>query len=483
MSGPMTTIGPERSAGPALLRVEERSAALRRELGLSHLVLAQLLIVLGPFGLATAARVGPSHVVVWLLAIVFFYLPLTSVVIYLNKLMPLEGGLYQWAKFGFNELTGFMVAWNYWVFGILFISSVGLSAATGLSYAAGPSGAWMAGSNWVIVVAGLVVTSGLVAVAVRGLGVGKWVHDAGGAIQMLVFALLLALPILAALMHDQPNGYASLSLVMPALSLLNLTLFVKTAVFGLGGFEYVAILAGECRQPGRTIGLSVMVAAPLIAVLSILGTQAFLTYVRPEDVDMINPLAQGLSAGLGPFGRAATYLVPAVVVAMLVREIAQHNILFTGNTRLPMVAGWDRLLPAWFTRLHPVHKTPINSIYLCGLLVLAFVCVGLIGVGAQEAYQLLLSATGIMVATTNLVMFAVPLFGLRSQRPRPPVWLRIAAASGFLMVLSFIVLSVFPVIEVESPGAYAAKIGAVVVAAEAIGASLFVAARRAGRQP
>lgn len=60
---------------------------------------------------------------------------------------------------------------------------------------------------------------------------------------------------------------------------------------------------------------------------------------------------------------------------------------------------------------------------------------------------------------------------------------RIAAASGFLMVLSFIVLSVFPVIEVESVGAYAAKIGAVVVAAETIGASLFVAPRRAGRQP
>ena len=29
-----------------------------------------------------------------------FYLPLAAVVIYLNRLMPLEGGLYQWAKAG-----------------------------------------------------------------------------------------------------------------------------------------------------------------------------------------------------------------------------------------------------------------------------------------------------------------------------------------------------------------------------------------------
>ena len=40
--------------------------------------------------------------------------------------MPLEGGLYQWAKLGFNELTGFMVAWNLWLFAILNTSEIGL---------------------------------------------------------------------------------------------------------------------------------------------------------------------------------------------------------------------------------------------------------------------------------------------------------------------------------------------------------------------
>ena len=40
--------------------------------------------------------------------------------------MPLEGGLYQWAKLGFNELTGFLVAWNLWLFAILNTSEIGL---------------------------------------------------------------------------------------------------------------------------------------------------------------------------------------------------------------------------------------------------------------------------------------------------------------------------------------------------------------------
>ena len=58
----------------------------------------------------------------------FFYIPSAVVVIDLNRLMPLEGGLYQWAKLGFNELTGFLVAWNLWLFAILNTSETGIQA-------------------------------------------------------------------------------------------------------------------------------------------------------------------------------------------------------------------------------------------------------------------------------------------------------------------------------------------------------------------
>ena len=66
-----------------------------------------------------SGQAGASHVVLWLAAIVVFYLPLAAVVTWLNGIMPLEGGLYQWAKLGFNDATGFLVAWNLWLFAIL----------------------------------------------------------------------------------------------------------------------------------------------------------------------------------------------------------------------------------------------------------------------------------------------------------------------------------------------------------------------------
>src|SRR3954451_3256486 len=97
------------SSAPAELRreeerVEAKSHVFKKELGLADLALTQVLFIVGLPWIGVAAKQGPSHVVLWLLAMIFFYVPSAAVVIYLNRIMPLEGGLYQWARLGFNPL-------------------------------------------------------------------------------------------------------------------------------------------------------------------------------------------------------------------------------------------------------------------------------------------------------------------------------------------------------------------------------------------
>src|SRR6185295_2837451 len=92
--------------------VEARSGVLKKELGLFDLVLTQIVFVVGTFWVGWAARLGHEQNVFWILSILTFYVPLAVAVIFLNRLMPLEGGLYQWTKLAFNEFVGFMVGWN-----------------------------------------------------------------------------------------------------------------------------------------------------------------------------------------------------------------------------------------------------------------------------------------------------------------------------------------------------------------------------------
>src|SRR5256885_7514402 len=109
----------------AELDVAARSAVFKKELGLRDLALTQILFIIGLSWVGAAGKLGPAHVVFWLLAITFFYLPSAAVVIYLNRLMPMEGGLYQRAKLRFHEAAGFLVAWDLWLYVITNTSQIG----------------------------------------------------------------------------------------------------------------------------------------------------------------------------------------------------------------------------------------------------------------------------------------------------------------------------------------------------------------------
>src|SRR5258708_38976353 len=96
-----------------IARTETQSASLARELRLPDLVLLQVLLIVGLPWIGYAAKLGGSHVGLWAAAIAFFYFPLAGTVILLSRLMPLEGGVYQWVKLGISPFSGFHVAWYY----------------------------------------------------------------------------------------------------------------------------------------------------------------------------------------------------------------------------------------------------------------------------------------------------------------------------------------------------------------------------------
>ena len=451
---------------------------LRRDLGLADLTLTQVLFIVGLPWVGVAAKQGPAHVLFWLAAIALFYLPSAAVVIHLNRAMPLEGGLYQWAKLGFNELTGFLVAWNLWLFAILNTSEIGLQITQYFHYVLGARGAALATDRLFVTFVNLVILTALVLVTIRGLSMGKWVHKAGGAVMLATFGLLIVLPWLS-VRNGTIASFHPLATALPVVSLLSLNIAAKMGFGALGGFEYVAIHAGECRNPERTIARSVALAAPIICVMFILGTSSVLALVPMDEIDLIAPIPQVLAAGFGKLGYGAS-IAPIAILAVLFMRVAQSSVMFAGNTRLPMVAGWDGLLPRWFTQLHPTYQTPVNSILFVGAVTLAFSVAGLIGVGKQEAFQLLWNASAIFYALTYLVMFAVPIAGARPLRG--PWWLTLAAISGFLMTLAFVVLSILPIVQVASWWSFALKISTVIVATNAIGVAIFLRARTRTRR-
>ena len=396
--------------------------------------------------------------------------------IFLNRLMPYEGGLYQWSKLAFNDFVAFMVGWNLWVFAITILAGTGLVVTTNFSYAIGPPAAWIRDSRTMIMLISVVLVTAMVVAATRGLALGKWVHNVGGVVHMITFAVLILLPLFA-ISRALGGRYEPFALQLPTFSEYNVNVGSKLALGALTGFEYIAIAAGETRSPAKNIARSVVISAPIIALMFILGTSSVVAFIPRGDIDVIGPIPQVLSIGFGSLGWVGA-IGSIAILGIAVRTIALMSIYFVGNTRLPMVAGWDRLLPGWFSRLHARYKTPVNSILFVGAVTLVIGVASLTGVHAHEAFQLIDNAGGVFYALTYLVLFAIPLFGMKALGVKAPWWLKIACASGFIVTLIYIRYSIVPITNVEDLRSFGLKIIITVVVANVVGVALYVLRKR-----
>jgi len=453
---------------------ETEEARLRKPLGLGDLILAQILCVVGSSWVGVAAKLGRAHVVFWVVSMLLFYLPLAAVVIYLNRLLPLEGGLYRWAKAGFGELAGFLTAWNLWVYAVIVVGSILFSVPTDMGYMLGPSAAWLPSSKFAtLLIIGSLVTS-IALVAIHGLDLGKWLHNAGSVLILLAYAILLPLP-LWALWHGVLHHYEPVPFQLPKLDWFSLAVFGQMTVGGLSGFEYVAILAGECRSAARTIGQSVLFSAPVICLMFILGTSSVLAFVGDQPINVIGPIPQTFRLAFGNSG-GASWIAPFAIFMLVARAIASASLIFTGLTRLPMTASWDHLVPPWFSRLDPRRRTPVNSILFVAAVTTLLILLSMLGVHEQEASQLLTNASVVHYAIAYIALFALPLVG--TLRVRAPWWLKAAAAAGLFASAISLTIAVYPIVDVVSKEAYATKIVSVVLLTNAAGLLIFRAGER-----
>jgi len=455
--------------------VEAHGAGLRKELGLFDLALAQILIIIVADYMGTAVKAGSAHVTFWILAIALFFIPQALVVIHLSRQLPVEGGLYEWARIAFNDQIGFLVAWNLWLYAIIYVGLGGLVTVSFASYVI-PGAEWVASSKWMIVGASVAVIAITMSIAGLGLRIGKWINNIGAVVFLITIVVLIVLPFLN---HWRGTlaEYHPMRVVAPPLTLFTLSVFSKMTFGALTGFEYVAVFAGECRNPQRHLPKSVLVTAPIIGLIYILATSAILAFVPPSTEDVVAPVAQAVSRGLHPFPIGRLIMPPAVIF-LFIYYLATFCAFFTVSTRLPMVAGWDHLLPEWFSRLHRRYKTPINSVLFLGAATLVVALAALVGVGHEESFELLLTWSFTFYAIAYVALFAIPIFSEKRRGLRPRLWVRVAAFSGLLVTLLFVALSIFPVIDVDNSWRYSLKIAAVVIAANLLGWGIYRAERR-----
>lgn len=453
---------------------------LKRELRLRDLVPMQLLLVIGVSWAGIAARQGSTHPAMWVVGVLFFFLPQVAVVTYCAQLWPLEGGVYQWAKHAIGPMAGFLSAWNYGLYAVLLVSSIGIQAATSLSYAFGPKAAWMADSRSLTFGLNLFLFALMLVINIPGMKLGKWVTYFGAGLILIVTATLLLVLVWhpgATAAHPHVSPQKPFVLAWPVFTVLAMNLYFKVAFNALSGLEQVAVFAGETKNAARSVMLSAWIAAPAIVVIYVLMTSSMLTYTPAASIDLAGPIPQVLAAALGT--GVGVWLGRVMILGLMLYLIASYIMIMAETSRLPLVAGWDDMLPAWFTRLHPQYRTPVRSlVVIVGLSAVASVLAS-VGAGRQEAFQVLQNSNQICFGLYYCAMFAVPLaMALRRTEKTPGFWILVSAVLGLIVTIAEVILANFPIVEVNSTLGFAVKVLLTAVGLNLVGLVVYRRGRR-----
>ena len=386
-------------------------------------MLFNVVAVLSLRWLATAAAAGPSSLTLWVLAALFFFIPQGLAVSELAARYPDEGGIYAWTKRAFGDGHGFLCGWCYWVNNLLYYPNLLMSTAVIATFvmgrgrqrpgeqlvlrAAGDARA-CSGSPWRSTSSGWGPASGC---RMRG--------RSGPSFRASCWWPSGSTPSSARRPIANDLHFRNLIPDLESFSAINLW---ASIAFAFAGLELSAVMAGEVMEPRKTLPRSILLAAPLILGLYVVGTIAVLALVPSGDVNIVSGFLQAINVGAANAGLALAWLAPLMAAMYVLGNVGGIGAWLAGPARVALVIGLDRYFPPAFGRIHPKWKTPWVAILVQAGLATVFLLVSVLGKGTtvQRAYLIVLDTMLLIYFIPYIYLFLAYIkFTSREPSPRP----------------------------------------------------------------
>src|SRR6266496_480294 len=427
-------------------RAQELSTP-KRVLGFRDLFFFYVVTGISLRWIASAARAGPSAIVVWLGAWLFFYVPLALSVIELSSRFPDEGGLYVWTKRAFGEFPGFLCGWVYWTSYFPYLPAALYFAAGNALYVHYASWGHLSHHAGYYVTFSLITLALVTWINLAGLSVGRWLHDAGALAMWIPAAIILVMGVLAWHRSGSANSF-DLHSMAPRMQLKGM-MFWSLLIFAFGGSETASFLGAEIKRTKRTLPFALLAGGFTVAVCYVLGTLGVLLALPAGEVGNLQGLMQAVARTAERVG--FNHVVPVTAFLIALSSVAAVSAFLAATARLPFVAGLDHILPSAFGRLHPRSRTPWVALIVEAAVGAVFLLLGQFMDSVKGAYDVLVTIGVITYFIPYLFLFAAML-KLQSQPVSQDVIRtgggklggRIIAMVGLLVSTLAIFLSLIP---------------------------------------
>jgi glutamate:GABA antiporter len=389
---------------PGTPTAEAAKPHLDRALGRWDLVLLFVVAVFNLNVVPSIAANGGITVWLWVISVLFFFLPQGVAVIELAHRYPGEGGVYLWAKEVFGEFHGFLSGWCYWTNNMMYVPTVMLYFVGVSVFISGRSHASLADSKPFAATASLVLLALLAVLNIMGLGVGKWINNVGSIGTGIAAATLIGLGVAVWLHFGTTLTAGDFRIPANSRSMLN---SFGVICFGLVGLELASVMGDEIKEPQRILPGAVAWGGVISGTLYIAATLTLLIAVNRKDINVLEGIVQAVSHMADRVG--AGWIIPPFALMLSLSIAGIGSAWLAGSARIPFVAGLDRCLPAWLGKIHPRYHTPHAALTVHAAVSTILVVLSFLGSGVQETFQRLLSLAVVLQLIPFIYMFAAVL--------------------------------------------------------------------------
>ena len=364
---------------------------------------------------------------------------------------PESGGTYTFSRKVLSVEAAFTVGWVVWfasiVAAVLYALGFGHFFAILLGDVSSAIGHdlphWLQGPRAVTGIAFGTTVLLTVSLSLRSAGGGQWAN-----IGKVVVFVILILGGFWAISNQSPQDTSAALQPFFTAGLGGLVQAMGYTFIALQGFDLIAAVGGEIRDPSKTIpramilslAIALLIYIPLLFVITTVGTTDDQTIAVAAAGDPEGIVAVAARNFLGPTGY---WLV--VVAAVLSMFTALQANLFAAS-RIALAMSRDRTLPSSLSKLSSNLRNPVNAILVTVAIVLSLIVV-LPNVAAAGAASSL-----IFLVTFAIAHWLSVLVRQRSVLSPPPFRSPLFPAVPVIGGIACIGLAVFQGIAVPSAG-------------------------------
>lgn len=412
-----------------------------KKLGVFSLVMIAIVSVDSLRNLPIAAQYGFSLVTFYLLAAIFFFLPLAWVASRLAVLYPKTGGSFIWISNAFGNSYGNLAIWLQWIYNIIWCPTIFVFISITLASLISPN---LETNKIFILLSSLIFFWLLSLIHCRGIHMTSWISSISVFLgTLLPMSVIIFLAFYWVYSGNKSATEFNLYSFLPKSHDLKNISFFSNILFSLLGQEVIAMHAGNVKNPTKTYPKALTISAVIILITIILSSTSLCVILPAEEIG----LASGLMDVLKKF--FATYNIQNVT-GLLGASIIIGGLGIASSWMIGLARGINVSLstvnaPKWLQRLNK-NEMPQGVLLLQALVYTVLLSFFLLFENINSSYWILSAITAQFALLYYILLFsaAIKLLLNKQQKLIKNILTIILPSLAITMCLIGIVVGFFP---------------------------------------